>query len=199
MRRTLLALLAASLLLSGCTSGSGGGGDAVIGITPVPVCYRPSDNESIILLAQTVQGSTRLPCITGFPAGWSYAGDDFRRDSATYWLSSAVEGSGSRVVEVQLLPSCDRTGERFVVQNTTGVDGYLSTDAGGETRRYLFDGGCIIERISLPAGTDELLLEQARSTLGFVGREALAFQLEQERGVILCGAGAEPCVGEASS
>jgi hypothetical protein len=191
-RRTLPSLLVLSLLLSACASGSEGG--FFEGRTePAPLCTGSS--ESLILLAQTVQDSTRLPCITGYPAGWSYGGDDFRRGSATYWLSSAIAGSGSRPVEVQLLPSCERIGERFTVQGTTGVDGYVTTDTAGETRRFLFDGGCIVERISLPSGTDELVLEQARGTLGFFGREVLAFQLQEDHGVTLCGAGAEPCVG----
>ena len=47
---------------------------------------------------QSVQTATRLPCIAGYPAGWSFLDKDVRRDSSTYWLTSAVVGAGSRAI-----------------------------------------------------------------------------------------------------
>jgi hypothetical protein len=155
-----------------------------------PLCSRP--NESMVLLAQTVQDATRLPCITGYPAGWSYGGYEFENGSGTYWLSSSI--AGVDVVEVQLLASCRRVGEPFPV-GIANVEGYRSTDASGETRRFLFEGGCVVQQISPSVAGDDLLLRQARDSLSFQDREALAAELERDYDVILCGAGAEPCVG----
>jgi hypothetical protein len=155
-----------------------------------PLCDPPS--QSLILLAQTVQDATQLPCIAGFPAGWSYGGEDFRSGSATYWLTSAIVGQ--RAIEVQLLPSCDREGEPFTPEVPTGVAGYVTTEPDGETRRFVFDGGCITQRIAVPA-SDRSLLVEARETLGFVDRAGLARRLEADDDVTLCGAGAAPCIG----
>jgi hypothetical protein len=42
---------------------------------------------------------------------------------------------------------------------------------------------------------DPGILKEARSTLGFLDREALAAELERRFDVVLCGAGAAPCEG----
>ncbi len=187
MRRHLVLLaVATSLLAAACSEGSG----TEIPGSIEPLCNRPS--ESLVLLAQTVQDATRLPCITGYPAGWSFGGYDFRNGSGRYWLASSI--AGPEVVEVQLLPSCEREGEPFPV-GIASIEAYRTTDAGGETRSFLFEGGCVVERISPSVAGDDLLLRQARDILSFQNREALAAILERDYGVVLCGAGAEPCVG----
>jgi hypothetical protein len=186
-------------------------GLALLVVTTLTACAPPGDgnnpfahgqeplcsgqNESIILIAQSVQTATRVPCITGYPAGWSFLDKDVRRDSATYWLTSSVVGVASRAVEVQLLPSCEPRGEPFTDLRAVGADAFLATSATGETRSYVFEGGCIVQQIDLGPETDPLLMEQARSTLGFASREAIARTLDEEYGVTLCGVGAAPCEG----
>jgi hypothetical protein len=185
------ALIVVALALSACATPDRAGDPFSHGTEPL--CSE--QNETMILIAQSVQSATRLPCIAGYPAGWSFLDKDVRRGSSTYSLSSSVVGGGVQAVEVQLLPSCDAEGEPFTDERAVGADAYLGTTAAGETRTYLFDGGCVVERIFVPEGTDPELLRQARSTLGFVSREHLAATLEQDHDVILCGAGAEPCEG----
>jgi hypothetical protein len=187
--------LAAALVLSACAAPADGPNPFARGAEPL--CS--ATNETMILVAQSVQSATRLPCITGYPAGWSFQGKDVRRGSSTYWLSSSAAGVGSKAVEVQLLPSCEPQGEPFTDPRAIGADAYVATSAMGETRSFVFEGGCVVERILLPPGTDPLLLQQARATLGFASREALAATLLQDQGVTLCGAGAEPCAGASSS
>ena len=182
-RRAILLAVGMAMLTAGCSAGEPPHATQ-------PLCNRP--NESMVLLAQTVQDATRLPCITGYPAGWSYGGYEFQDGSGTYWLTSTI--AGAEAVEVQLLPSCEREGKSFPV-GITGIQGYRATDATGETRRFLFDGGCVIERIAPSVASDDLLLQQARDALSFQDREALAAALEREYDAVLCGAGAEPCVG----
>jgi hypothetical protein len=191
IRRLGLVPLAVAFVLSACAAPQDGSNPFAHGVEPL--CS--ATNETMILIAQSVQSATRLPCVTGYPAGWSFEGKDVRRGSSTYWLSSSAVGAGSKVVEVQLLPSCEPQGEAFTDPRAVGADAYVATSGTGETRSYVFEGGCVVEQILLPPGTDPLLLRQARATLGFASREALAATLQEDHGVTLCGAGAEPCVG----
>jgi hypothetical protein len=75
-----------------------------------------------------------------------------------------------------------------------GVQGSAVPDTNGETRTFVFDGGCIVQRITAPHG-DPLILAQARAMLGFLDRAALARRLQADDGLTLCGAGAAPCLG----
>jgi hypothetical protein len=191
-RRSAVALLAAVWLLSACSGPQDGTNPFAHGAEPL--CSET--NETMILIAQSVQGATRLPCIAGFPAGWGFLDKDVRQGSTTYWLTSSVVGVASRAIEVQLLPSCDPQGEPFTDPRAVGADAYVSTSASNETRTFVFEGGCVVERILLPPdGSDPGLMEQARSTLGFLDRQALAAELERRFDVVLCGAGAAPCEG----
>lgn len=193
IRRALLAVAVAVPLLSSCSPQTG---QAELGGRIEPLCHEPT--AALLLLAQTVQSATKLPCIAGYPAGWSYGGDDFRKGSGTFWLDSAI--AGEHAVEIQLLPSCDATGEPIDVPDVTGIEGSASTGAQGQTRWYEFDGGCIEQTIALgSAGFDAGLLREAELTLGFIDRKELAATLQRDYGVALCGAGAEPCPGGSSS
>jgi len=190
-RRLVIVLVAVTWLLSACAPP--GDGNNLFAHGTEPLCSEA--NESLILIAQSVQDATRLPCIAGYPAGWSFLDKDVRRGATTYWLTSSVAGAGSRAVEVQLVPSCDPQGEPFNDLRAMGADAYRMTSSTGETNTFVFDGGCVIERINLPETTAPALIDEARSTLGFLDRRALARRLQDEYGVRLCGAGAEPCEG----
>lgn len=191
-RRPAAGAVIVMFLLSACAPSGGGGGPFAHGT--VPLCTEA--NEALILMAQSVQSATRLPCVAGFPAGWSFLEKDIRKGSTTYWLTSSVVGAGSRAVEVQLIDACEPQGEPFTDRRAVGADAYEAVSASGLTRTYVFEGGCVIERIQLPPGsTDPTLIEEARRTLGFLDRRALASTLDEEYGVTLCGAGAEPCIG----
>jgi hypothetical protein len=156
-----------------------------------PGCAAPS--QTLVLLAQTVQSATWLPCVAGMPDGWTYAGSDLRSGSATYWLSSAV--LGSQAVEVQLLSSCRATGDPVPVEGNRDIAGYVSSDGSTQTRTFVFEGGCIVEQIALASTNDPSILDQAQGTLGFLDRTTLAATLERDYDVVLCGAGATPCIG----
>lgn len=190
-RRTVIVSVAAAWLLSACSPPNDGNNPFAHGTEPL--CSET--NESLVLIAQSVQDATRLPCIAGYPAGWSFLDKDVRRGATTYWLTSSIAGAGSRAVEVQLVPSCDPQGEPFTDPRAVGADAYRAASATSETNTFVFDGGCIVERINLPDTIAPALIDEARSTLGFLDRRSLARQLQDEYGVRLCGAGAEPCEG----
>ena len=188
IRRARLAVVVAVALLPSCSSQTGG---AELGGRIEPLCHDPT--EAIVLLAQTVQGATKLPCIAGYPAGWSYGGDDFRKGSGTFWLDSAI--AGERAVEVRLSASCDSAGGEPIDPGIEGVEATTTTGPLGETRRYVFAGGCVEQTIAHRAGADDALLAEAELTLGFRDRAELAATLQRDYDVTLCGAGAEPCAG----
>jgi hypothetical protein len=191
-RRARLTWLIAALALTACAPPQDGNNPFAHGVEPL--CS--AANETMTLIAQSVQSATRLPCVAGYPAGWSFLDKDVRRSSTTYWLTSSVVGVGSRPVEIRLVASCDPQGDPFTDPRAVGADMYRATSATGETNTYVFDGGCVIERIDLPPETTApTLIAEARSTLGFLDRERLAERLEAEYGVRLCGAGAAPCEG----
>lgn len=188
IRRALLAVAVAVPLLASCSPQVG---QTELGGRIEPLCHEPT--EALILLAQTVQTATQLPCIAGYPAGWSYGGDDFRRDSGTFRLDSAIAGPSA--VEVELLARCEPAGEPIDIPSATGIEATISAGARSETRWFVFDGGCVVQTIALGSSSDEGLLEEARLTLGFLDRAEIAASLQREKGLTLCGAGAEPCAG----
>ena len=184
-RRATLAVTVVIPLLAACSPQTG---QAELGGRIEPLCHEP--NEALILIAQTVQSATQLPCVAGYPAGWSYGGDDFRKGSAIYYLDSAI--AGPNAVDVQLVPSCEATGEP--TDAPEGIEGSASTNSTGETRWYEFEGGCIVQTIALGSASDDGgLADEAELTLGFFDRAELAAALQDDYGVTLCGAGAEPC------
>ncbi len=191
-RRLAISLLVATWVLAACAPPQDGNNPFAHGTEPL--CSEA--NETMILIAQSVQSATRLPCITGYPAGWSFLDKDVRRDSTTYWLTSSVVGVASRVIEVHLTASCDPQGEPFSDPRAVGADAFQASSATGETRTYVFEGGCVVERIMLPPETtDPAVLDQAKGMLGFIDRRALAARLAERYDVTLCGAGADPCKG----
>lgn len=188
IRRTLLAVAVTIPLLASCSPQVG---QTELGGRIEPLCHEPT--EALVLLAQTVQSATRLPCIASYPAGWSYGGDDFRRDSGTFWLDSAI--AGPRAVEITLLEACEASSGDPIDPGVEGIEATATTGPQGETRRYVFEGGCVEQTIALGTDGGEALLAEAEATLGFLDRAEIARTLRDDYGVTLCGAGAEPCAG----
>ena len=67
MKRAALALvLAAVAFLPACGAGAR---------EDVPFCLEQSKNDGLLILfAQAVPTATYVPCLSGLPAGWSFAG-----------------------------------------------------------------------------------------------------------------------------
>ena len=85
-------------MLTGCTAGGGG---------RTPFCTK-TDDGVFVLLAQSVPSATQLPCVSEFPAGWTFGGSDISSDLSRFWLDS--DRGGIHAVEVSLRRSCDTTG-----------------------------------------------------------------------------------------
>ncbi len=97
MRRISLAAVLLLLPLAGCTAGDTG---------QTPLCTN-IDDSVFVLLAQSVPSATQLPCVSDFPAGWSFGGSNISSGLGRFWLDS--DRGGIHAVEVSLRSSCDTT------------------------------------------------------------------------------------------
>ena len=84
---------------------------------------------------------------------------------------------------VELTAACELAGAAEVTSEQPGARRYLRVDhdtAGfSATRFYAFPGGCITERISVPAASGQQLTTETSSAIGFTTRQELRQALSQ--------------------
>src|SRR5207245_565480 len=121
-----------------------------IGAYP-PVC---GTGHSMILSAQAVPSSARLPCIAALPSGWSVGSTDIRNGQTQFWLNS--DRAGNRAVTVTLTARCDTSGAIRIPSDHPGARRYerpLSLQPRFTlVRMYTFAGGCVTYRFSFVTG-----------------------------------------------
>jgi hypothetical protein len=175
---------AMALALSACSTGSGPGAPRI-----APTC---DHGDVLILIAQSVPSAAYVPCITEFPAGWTFGGGHYDAGRSEFWLDS--DRAGSNAVTVSLDPSCDTSGAvpvpvepdeagtaRF--EKPTSLRPAYSAE-----RFYTFPGGCVTYEFAFqPQATFTQALE-ATSALTFFSR-ALGVRLLERDGITLCGRG----------
>jgi hypothetical protein len=161
--------------------------------------YGTEERAILILAAQAVPGATMLPCIDGYPAGWTFGGTRVANGLFAFWLNS--DRAGLRAVEVvltdgcdfadavEVVPSDDEVGTRRFEQPLALPPNYAAN------RYYTFEGGCIEYRYRFRGTHDPALALEADQALGFRKRTELVDDLAP-LGLRLCGAGAPPCAGE---
>jgi tRNA A-37 threonylcarbamoyl transferase component Bud32 len=124
--------------------------------------------SSMILFAQAVPSSSKVPCVDRLPPGWSVTDATAHDGFASFGLTVGAMGEPAQVV-VTLTPHCPARSEEFAV------------DVGG---------GCITYRSDLPPsapGTPDF-----GGALSFTPRTDLVRQVESEADQKLCGLGV-PC------
>lgn len=163
-----------------------------------PECGSDTDDPVFVLAAQAVPSATLMPCMSDFPAGWSFAGSDIRSGRARFWLES--DRAGVRAIEVELTRTCDVSGldEAPNAGGELDVRVYvepLTFQPYAANRYFTFTGGCAIYRYRFTP-TDEWpnLALEANDALTFLPRSTLVAHVEAERDQTLCGASAPPCV-----
>jgi hypothetical protein len=176
----------AALLLVGCSS-------AVANPT-VPFCPgQGRDAGAIVLIAQSVPSAAFAPCISNFPAGWTFGGERIRNRHAEFWMDS--DRAGFRAVTVSLTPTCDVSKAVEVPPDTTepGLKRYEEPNALPPAffgnRYYVFPGGCVTYRFAFTRGGSFAQAVEATQALSFVSR-ALGVRALAQEGVVLCGRGA---------
>jgi hypothetical protein len=178
-----------AVALTGCTAGGGG---------RTPLCTN-TDDGVFVLLAQSVPSATELPCVSEFPAGWTFGGSDISSGLARFWLDS--DRGGIHAVEVSLRRSCDTAGA--VVEqpapDEVGSQLFVRTDSLNPSfigaRFLVFDGGCIAYMFRFSTGTAKTLWIEAIEAISMLPRATIVANVREDPGLVLCGAGAPPCAG----
>lgn len=159
----------------------------------VPFCPGPDrDAAALILMAQAVPSAAYVPCVSEFPAGWTFGGERIRNGHSEFWMES--DRAGSKAVTVVLTAGCD-TSKAVEVPLETGepqMKRYEEPNALPPTfsgnRYYVFPGGCIAYRFSFAPGATFAQAVEASEALSFVSRAEGVVALAQI-GLVLCGAG----------
>jgi hypothetical protein len=160
------------------------------------------DDTVFILAAQAVPSATLIPCITGYPEGWTFGGSKTSSGDFRFFLDS--DRAGIQAVEVVLTATCDPGDAVEVVPapdeaGTRRYEDPISLPPNFSANRYYtFRGGCARYRYRFPDTADPSLVLEVDQALAFRPREELVRELD-EIGLTLCGAGAEPCAGGTGS
>lgn len=188
MRRTAMAaVLTASL--AGCTAGDTG---------QAPLCTNIADSV-FVLLAQSVPSATQLPCVSEFPAGWSFGGTDISSGLGRFWLDS--DRGGIHAVQISLRSSCDTTDaiEERPAPDEAATRVYVRPDSLNPSftgvRFLRFKGGCIDYTFHFASGASSTLAIEAVEALSLLPRATIVAEVQDVAGLTLCGAGAPPCEG----
>jgi hypothetical protein len=178
------AMLSVALILSGCGR---------VADHSVPFCPGANrDAASVVLMAQAVPSAAYVPCVSEFPAGWTFGGERIRNGRSEFWMES--DRAGSRAVTVVLTPQCDISKAVQVPQETgePQMQRYEEPNALPPTfsgnRYYVFPGGCITYRFSFAPGATFAQAVEASDALTFVSRAEGVIELAKI-GLTLCGAG----------
>jgi hypothetical protein len=185
----MLSVVALATGLSGCVRSQN---------PSVPFCPRPTTDETIlILMAQAVPSAAYVPCISEFPAGWTFGGERIRNGEPRFWLDS--DRAGFRAITVVLNKSCDVSKAVEVPPDPSqpGIQRYEEPNALPPTffgnRYYVFAGGCVTYRFAFAKGATFAQAVEATRALSFVSRAEGVTALRKV-GAILCGRGAS-CPG----
>lgn len=193
MRRggiTLVTVIAVAALV-GCTGGEDGWERA-------PLCIN-TDDSVFVLIAQSVPSATELPCVSEFPAGWTFGGTDISSGLSRFWLNS--DRGGIHAVEVSLQDSCDTAGavEERPAPDEVGTRVFVRPDSLTPSftgvRFLLFVGGCIAYTFRFASGASSTLAIETIEALSLLPRAAIVAEVRKDPGLTLCGAGAPACAG----
>ena len=189
MRRASIAALLLLVPLSGCTAGDSG---------RAPLCTN-IDDSVFVLLAQSVPSATQLPCVSDFPAGWSFGGTNIASGLGRFWLDS--DRGGIHAVEVSLRSSCDTTDaiEERPAPDEAATRVFVRPDSLNPSftgvRFLRFEGGCIAYTFRFASDASSTLAIEAIDALSLLPRATVVAQVQDVAGLTLCGAGAPPCEG----
>jgi hypothetical protein len=176
MRRRLLLVAAAWLLLAGCA------------ITPTSSSFTEAREPScryqgrqgtalMVLIAQAVPTASQLPCVELKPAGWTVSNVFVRNGRVRFALNS--DRVGQEAVEVVLQQFCALGKVTRVPSDHPGTRRYqevVSIEPGKRYQgavHYLFPGGCVTYRLDFRSDEQARPLGEVSLALGFVTRDAL--------------------------
>ena len=176
MRRRLLAVVAAWLLLAGC-AGIRTGSSFTEAREPSCRYQGREERAQMVLIAQAVPTASQLPCVELKPAGWSVSDVFVRNGRVRFALNSDRVGQGA--VQVVLQQFCALGKATKVPSDHPGTRRYqevISIEPGKRYRGalyYLFPGGCVTYRLDFRSDEQARPLGEVTLALGFVTRDAL--------------------------
>jgi hypothetical protein len=139
------------------------------------------DLEPLWLLAQSVPSASLVPCVQLLPVGWSVA--EVAANDGRSVITLDHDRAGKAAVVVELTAACELAGAAEVTSEQPGARRYLRVDRAAAgfsaTRAYAFPGGCITQRIRVPAGSGQQLTTETSSAIGFTTRQQLRQALSQ--------------------
>jgi len=192
-RRVVYALALLFFLLAAADSTFNAfGPPSNLGASP-PNC---GTGHSMILSAQAVPSSAKLPCIAALPSGWSVGGTDIGNGHATFWLDSDL--AGVKAVTITLTATCDTSGAVRIPSDQPGAARFEHPQSLAPQftlkRMYTFAGGCITYQFSFVPGAAPSLAIPIDTAITFEPRSTLVSYVRQTENLALCGRGA-PCPG----
>ncbi len=172
-----LTVLLVTLLMIGITIGNLGGfglfSAPAVPIPRAPDCQRPEDQ--VMLMAQSVESASRIPCLDSLPVGWSFDSLYVRDGSSRFLLS--YDRENTRPVTVSLSPSCETSGASEVPSDEEGTRRFERIRAIGDVfsgdRIYTFEGGCVRYQFDFVNSRSASLANEVSLGLGFVSRPHL--------------------------
>lgn len=168
----LLALLPA---LSACSATS-------VGVAPS--C---ASTERVALIAQSVPSTSYVPCIDDLQQGWDSSALSVHDGRTRFQLDS--DRSPGHPVEVELRASCRIGSATPIAPRTPGGRTYLKlTDIDPRyigTMYDVFPGGCVSYAFNFERGAHIALMTQLSSAVGFVSRQQLRLDAQDQLGVRL--------------
>ena len=177
MKRLLSALVAAPLLMSGCTG-------SAPGFATAPRC---SSVERLGLIAQSVPSTSYVPCIAELPTGWRTDELVVRNGQTSFQLVS--DRAAGHPVQVELRRGCEPSGGAPVPPRTVGGRTYLALRSIAPrftgTLYDLFPGGCVTYAFDFQRGPHIALMADLEAAVGFVSRPELSRSLRHQVGVDL--------------
>jgi hypothetical protein len=139
------------------------------------------DLEPLWLMAQSVPSASLVPCVQLLPVGWSVA--EVAVNNGRSVLTLNHDRAGKQALMVELTASCDLTGATEVTSEQSGARRYLRSDRNipgfSTTRAYVFPGGCVTHRLTVPAASGQQLITETSSAIGFTTREELRQALDE--------------------
>lgn len=184
-----LTVLLVALLMIGITIGNlGGFGLFSVPSVPIPLspdCQRPEDQ--VLLMAQSVETASRIPCLDSLPVGWSFDSLYVRDGSSRFLLS--YDRENTRPVTVLLQPRCNTSGASEVPSDEQGTRRFERIRAVGDVfsgdRIYTFEGGCVRYEFDFVNSRSASLANEVSLGLGFVSRPQLESRLRRVTGLDL--------------
>jgi tRNA A-37 threonylcarbamoyl transferase component Bud32/membrane-associated phospholipid phosphatase len=139
--------------------------------------------DPVLLLGQSVDGASQIPCLRVLPVGWSFRAVDVESSSSRFYLD--YDRSGLRELTAVFKASCD-TSEATPVPSGPGDS--LSTqryervvrieDKYVGSRYFVFEGGCFQLDFAFHGSGRTALADEAAGIFGFLPRSTLDAVLE---------------------